>query len=50
MGGKKDFRGDYLIFGRLQKGGSFLTDNPKGGIAENFGRIQRGDYSNLLAK
>ena len=26
------------------------TENPRGGIAENFGRIQRGDYSNLLGK
>ena len=25
-----------------QKGGSVVTENPKGGIAENFGRIQRG--------
>ena len=31
-------------------GGSVLTENPKGGIAENFGRIQRGDHSNLLRK
>ena len=30
-GGAEDFRGDHLIFGRT-----------KGGIAENFGRIQRG--------
>ena len=26
----------------------FVTENPKGGITENFGRIQRGDHSNLL--
>ena len=38
-GGAEDFRGDHLIFGRT-----------KGGIAENFGRIQRGDHSNLLGK
>ena len=25
-----------------QKGGSVVTENPKGGIAESFGRIQRG--------
>ena len=31
-----------------QKGGSVVTENPKGGITENFGRIQRGDHSNLL--
>ena len=29
-GGAEDFRGDHLIFGRT-----------KGGVAENFGRIQR---------
>ena len=33
-----------------QKGGSVVTENPKGGITENFGRIQRGDHSNLLGK
>ena len=33
--------GDHLIFERT-KGGSVLTENPKGGIAENFGRSQRG--------
>ena len=26
-----------------KKGGSVVTENPKGGIAENFGRIQRGE-------
>ena len=30
--------------------GSVVTVNPKGGITENFGRIQMGDYSNLLGK
>ena len=45
----EDFRGDHLIFGR-KKGGSLVTENPKGGIAENFGRIQMGDHSNLLGK
>ena len=25
-----------------EKGGSVVTENPKGGITENFGRIQRG--------
>ena len=38
-GGGEDFRGDHLIFGRT-----------KGGIAENFGRIQRGNHSNLFGK
>ena len=41
LGGAEDFRGGQLIFG-WKKGGSFVTENPKGGIAENFGRIQRG--------
>ena len=27
-----------------------VTKNPKGGITENFVRIQRGDHSNLLGK
>ena len=26
-----------------EKGGSVVTENPKGGIAKNFGRIQRGE-------
>ena len=38
------------VLGEQQKGGSVVTENPKGGIAENFGRIQRGDHSNLLGK
>ena len=33
-----------------QKGESVVTENPKGGIAENCGRIQRWDHSNLLGK
>ena len=33
-----------------EKGGSVVTENPKGGITENFGRIQRRDHSNLLEK
>ena len=47
--GGDDFRGDHLIFGRT-KGGSVSTEKPKGGIAENFERIRRGDHSNLLGK
>ena len=35
---------------RGAKGGSVVTENPKEGITENFGRIQRGDPSNLLGK
>ena len=30
--------------------GSVVTENPEGGIAENFGRIQMGDHSRLLGK
>ena len=42
----------YLLPGGRggQKGGSVETENPQGGITENFGRIQRGDHSNLLGK
>ena len=38
-----------MIFGRT-KGGSVVTKNLKGGITENFGRIQREDHSSLLGK
>ena len=38
-GGEEDFGEDYLIF-----------RTTKGGITENFGRIQRGHHSNLLGK
>ena len=48
-GGGGDFWGDHLIFER-KKGESVVTENPKRGIAKNFGRIQRGDHSNLLGK
>ena len=41
----------YHLGGRGgQKGGSVETENPKGEITENFGRIQRGDHSNLVGK
>ena len=47
-------KGPVIIYrlggGGGQKGGSVETENPKGGITENFGRIQRGDHSNLLGK
>ena len=39
----------YWFLGE-QKGGTLVTENPKGEITENFGRIQRGDHSNLLGK
>ena len=38
-----------MVLGR-KKGGSVVTENPKVGITEIFGRIQVGDYSNLLGK
>ena len=44
---REDFRGIALLLGE-QKGGSVVTENPKGEITKNFGRIQRGDHSNLL--
>ena len=31
-----------------QKGGSVFTENPKGGIAENFGTIQRGGSTQIF--
>ena len=40
-GGGGGFWGDYLILLK-QKGGSVVTENPKGGITESFGRIERG--------
>ena len=49
-GGAEDFRGDHFRFLGEQKGGSVVTENPKEEIAENFGRIQRGEHSNLLGK
>ena len=48
-GGEGDFRGGHLIL-EEQKGGSVVTENPRGGIAENFGRIQTVGHSNLLGK
>jgi len=44
---REDFRGDHFIF-RRTKGGSVVTENPKGEITKNSGRIQRGDHSNLF--
>ena len=37
----EDFWGHHSIFIRT-KGVSVVTENPKGAITENFGRIQRG--------
>ena len=48
-GGRRILVGITSFLGE-QKGGSVVTENPKGGIAENFGRIQRGNHSNLLGK
>ena len=47
--GGEDFGGDHLIFTK-QKGGSVVTAEPKRGITENFGRMQREDHSNLLGE
>ena len=41
-GGGGCWDGNHLIFRRTKQGGSVVTENPKGGITENFGRIQRG--------
>ena len=38
------------IFVGEQKKGSVVSENPKGGMAENFERIQTEDHSNLLGK
>ena len=40
---REDFRRDHFIFRRTKGGGSVVTE-----ITKNFGRIQRGDHSNLL--
>ena len=48
-GGRRILGGDHLIFGRT-KGGTVVTENPKGWISEKFGRSKRGDNSNLLEK
>ena len=47
-------KGPVIIY-RLEggggtKGGNSRNLQPKRGIIENFGRIQRGDHSNLLGK
>ena len=42
-GSRRILGGDHLIFRRTEGGSA-----QKGGITENFGRIQRGDHSNLL--
>ena len=40
--------GITLFLGEQKGGGSVVTENPKGEMTKNFGRIQRGDHSNLL--
>ena len=40
---------DHLIF-RRTKGRSVVTENPEGGITENFRRLQMVDHSNWLGK
>ena len=41
LGRAEDF-GDTTWFLGEQRGGSVVTENPKGGITENFGSIQKG--------
>ena len=41
--------GDHLIFGRT-KGGSVLTENPKGGSLKTLEGFRGGNHSNLLGK
>ena len=48
-GRAEDF-GGITWFLEEQKGGSVVTENPKGVINVNFGRIPRGDHSNLFGK
>ena len=48
-GRAEDFWG-ITWFLEEQKGGTLVTENPNGGITENFGRIQSGDHSNLHGK
>ena len=48
-GGGKDFRGITWFSGE-QKGGPVVAENPKGGIAENVGRIQGGTIPGEIAK
>ena len=40
LGGGGDFGGESLDFEENKRGVSVVTENPKGGIPENFGRIQ----------
>ena len=49
-GGGEEFGGRINWFLGEQKEGSVVTEKPKGGITENFGRTQRGDHSSLLGK
>ena len=42
MGWGRRILGGITRFLGEQKGGAVVTENPKGGIIENFGRIQRG--------
>ena len=49
-GGDGGFFGGITWFLWEQKGGSLVTENPKEGITETYGRIQRANHSNLLGK
>ena len=45
-GGRRILAGITWFLGE-QKGGSVVTENPKKGIVENFGRIQRGGTTQI---
>ena len=49
VGGGRILGGITCFLGE-RKGGSVVTENPKGEVTDNFGRIQREDHSNLLGK
>ena len=48
-GGAEDFRGITWFLGK-QKGGSVVTENPKGGSLKTLEGFREGDQSNLLGK
>ena len=48
--GRRIFLGGNHLILRRKKGGISRNREPKWGINENFGSIQRGDHSNLLGK
>ena len=50
LGGGTRILGEITWFLGEYKGGWVVTENPKGRIAENFGRIHKGDHLNLIGK